>query len=106
VSSPLGSSAGAVTAAGARDRVDRDESSSFPADQDRRAGREPAAEHEVGERLPSPTENTGSIALQAGYAVNLEYYEAVGTSPISLSYASPSTPKQIVPADHLRPLAS
>jgi hypothetical protein len=52
-----------------------------------------------------PTEKSGSISLQAGqwYPVTLEYYEGVGTSVVSLSYASASTAKQIVPADHLRP---
>ncbi len=47
-----------------------------------------------------PTENVGTISLQAGqwYALTLEYYEGAGTSVISLSYASPSTPKQIIPA--------
>jgi hypothetical protein len=52
-----------------------------------------------------PTENAGSITLQAGqwYPLTLEYYEGVGTSVISLSYASASTPKQIIPSDHLRP---
>jgi PA14 domain len=55
-----------------------------------------------------PTENVGTISLQAGqwYALTLEYYEGAGTSVISLSYASPSTPKQIIPGDHLRPPAA
>jgi acid phosphatase type 7 len=54
-----------------------------------------------------PTQKSGTITLQAGqwYPITLEYYEGVGTSVISLSYASASTPKQIVPADHLRPPA-
>jgi hypothetical protein len=52
-----------------------------------------------------PTENTGTITLQAGqwYTVKLEYFEGNGSSVISLSYASASTPKQVVPSDHLRP---
>jgi PA14 domain/Bacterial Ig-like domain/Malectin domain/Abnormal spindle-like microcephaly-assoc'd, ASPM-SPD-2-Hydin/Glucose / Sorbosone dehydrogenase len=52
-----------------------------------------------------PTENAGTIALQAGqwYPITLEYYESGGIAAMSLSYASASTPKQIVPADHLRP---
>jgi PA14 domain-containing protein/Big-like domain-containing protein/malectin (di-glucose binding ER protein)/ASPM-SPD-2-Hydin domain-containing protein len=52
-----------------------------------------------------PVEKSGSIALQAGqwYPVTLEYFEAYGGAVVTLSYASARTPKQIVPADHLRP---
>ncbi|MBA3329920.1 MAG: Ig-like domain-containing protein, partial [Actinobacteria bacterium] len=49
------------------------------------------------------TENSGTVALQAGqwYPLKLEYYEGNGQSVISLSYSSPSTPKAIIPSDHL-----
>ena len=49
------------------------------------------------------TENAGSIALQAGqwYPITIEYYQSGGTAQISLSYASPSTPKQIIPSGEL-----
>ncbi len=52
-------------------------------------------------------ENSGTIALQAGqwYPITLEYYEGINTAKVSLSYASPSTPKQIIPSDHLQPSA-
>jgi hypothetical protein len=54
------------------------------------------------------TENAGTISLQAGqwYPITLEYYDGSGKALISLSYSSASTPKQIVPNDHLRPPAS
>ena len=50
------------------------------------------------------TENKGSISLTAGtwYQIRLEYYEGTGRSIIRLLYSSPSTPKQIIPSDHLR----
>ncbi len=51
------------------------------------------------------TENSGTISLKAGqsYTLKLEYYEGSGSSVISLSYSSPSIPKQIIPSDHLSP---
>jgi hypothetical protein len=51
------------------------------------------------------TENSGAIALTAGqwYAVRLEYFEGTGSSTIRLAYSSPTTPKQIIPTDHLSP---
>jgi hypothetical protein len=50
-------------------------------------------------------EDSGTIALQAGqwYPVRLEYYEGTGSATIKLSYSSASTPKQVVPSDHLSP---
>jgi hypothetical protein len=51
------------------------------------------------------TENRGTVALQAGrwYPLRLEYYEGTGNATIKLSYSSPSTAKQVIPADRLRP---
>ncbi|MBA2277744.1 MAG: hypothetical protein H0W06_08260, partial [Chloroflexia bacterium] len=51
----------------------------------------------------STTEHSGQIALQAGqwYPIRLEYYEGSGSATIRLAYASPSTTKQVIPADHL-----
>ena len=53
----------------------------------------------------SAKQNSGTIALQAGqwYTIKLEYYDGTGISVITLSYSSPSTPKQIIPSDHLEP---
>ena len=53
----------------------------------------------------SAAQNSGTISLQAGqwYPIKLEYYEGSGSSVNTLSYASPSTPKQIIPANHLMP---
>ncbi len=50
------------------------------------------------------TENKGGISLTAGtwYQIRLEYYEGTGRSVIRLLYSSPSTPKQVIPSDHLR----
>ena len=46
-----------------------------------------------------PTEDSGSISLTAGqsYAIRLEYYENGGGAMASLSWASASQPKQIIP---------
>src|SRR6185436_13225261 len=51
----------------------------------------------------SGTENAGSIVLSAGvkYDIKLEYYESDQGSIITLSWASPSRPKQIIPQDRL-----
>jgi hypothetical protein len=51
--------------------------------------------------------NTGTISLQAGqwYPITMEYYEGVGTASAKLEYSSASTPRQVVPTDHLRPEA-
>jgi N-acetylneuraminic acid mutarotase len=51
------------------------------------------------------TENTGTIALEAGksYPIRLEFYEGTGSAVIRLSYSSASTPKQVVPSDRLSP---
>lgn len=50
-------------------------------------------------------ENSGTIALQAGhsYDIVLEYYENTGSSVITLSWSSPSTPKSIIPKENLFP---
>jgi hypothetical protein len=52
--------------------------------------------------------NTGTISLQAGqwYSITMEYYEGVNTASAKLEYSSPSTPRQVVPTDHLRPDAA
>jgi fibronectin type 3 domain-containing protein len=51
--------------------------------------------------------NTGTISLQAGqwHSITMEYYEGVNTASAKLEYSSPSTPRQVVPTDHLRPEA-
>jgi glucose/arabinose dehydrogenase/PKD repeat protein len=51
--------------------------------------------------------NTGTIALQAGqwYPITMEYYEGTNTASAKLEYSSPSTLRQVVPTDHLRPEA-
>ena len=51
--------------------------------------------------------NTGTISLQAGqwYPITMEYYEGINTASAKLEYSSPSTPRQVVPTDHLRPEA-
>jgi hypothetical protein len=53
------------------------------------------------------TENSGSIALQAGkyYAIQLEYYENTVGALIRLSWQSPSTPRQVIPASAFLPPA-
>jgi hypothetical protein len=52
-----------------------------------------------------PTENSGTIALSAGqrYDVRLEFYENGGGATATLSWASSSRPKQIIPAAQLYP---
>jgi hypothetical protein len=51
--------------------------------------------------------NTGTISLQAGqwYPITMEYYEGINTASAKLEYSSPSTPRQVVPSDHLSPEA-
>jgi regulation of enolase protein 1 (concanavalin A-like superfamily) len=50
-----------------------------------------------------PTEWSGTIALQAGqrYDLRMEYYENGGGATARLSWSSPNTPKQIIPANRL-----
>jgi PA14 domain-containing protein len=50
-----------------------------------------------------PIENLGSIALVAGqkYDIKLEFYENAGGATSTLSWASASQPKQIIPAAQL-----
>ena len=52
-----------------------------------------------------PSENSGTITLVAGqkYDVKMEYYENGGGAVAKLSWASPSTAKQIIPASQLYP---
>jgi uncharacterized membrane protein YgcG len=54
-----------------------------------------------------PTENSGSITLNAGqrYDVKIEYYENTGGAVASLSWSSTCETKQIVPAAQLYPPA-
>jgi uncharacterized repeat protein (TIGR03806 family) len=51
----------------------------------------------------SPTEWSGSIALQAGhfYDIRMEYYENGGGAVAKLAWSSPSTPKAIIPTSQL-----
>lgn len=55
-----------------------------------------------------PTENSGTIALAAGqrYDVRVEFYENGGGATVTLSWASPSRPKQIIPQAQLYPIAA
>jgi 3-phytase len=52
----------------------------------------------------SATERSGSIALLAGrsYTLQMDYYENTGGAVARLFWASPSTPKQIVPSTQLQ----
>jgi hypothetical protein len=54
-----------------------------------------------------PEVASAPITLQAGqkYDIRIEYYEAYAGAEIHLSWSSPSTPKQIVPASRLFPVA-
>ena len=49
------------------------------------------------------TEDSGTISLQAGemYDIRIEYYETAFDATMQLSWSSPSTPKQIIPASQL-----
>ena len=51
----------------------------------------------------NPIEDSGTIALTAGqkYAITVEYYDNYSVASMKLSWASPSTPKQIVPTARL-----
>ena len=51
----------------------------------------------------SATENSGSIALQAGqkYNIKLEYFEKTDNASIKLSWSSPSRSRQIIPESRL-----
>ncbi len=48
-------------------------------------------------------ERSGTIALQAGqqYDIKMEYYDNTGSSLAKLLWSSPTTPKAMVPQDHL-----
>jgi hypothetical protein len=50
-----------------------------------------------------PTENSGTIALEAGrrIPIELEFFEAGGGATAKLSWSSPSVPKQIIPESSL-----
>jgi hypothetical protein len=53
--------------------------------------------------LHSGTENSGTIALQAGqkYDIRVEYFQGPGSAVMTLSWSSPSTAKAVVPASAL-----
>jgi autotransporter-associated beta strand protein len=53
----------------------------------------------------SAVELSGQIALAAGqwYDLKLEYYENTGNASVQLAWASPSQPKEIIPASRLDP---
>jgi hypothetical protein len=55
--------------------------------------------------LQPPTEWSGTIPLTAGHRYNIEmpYFQGGGGSAAHLSWASPSTPKQIIPQSQLFP---
>lgn len=50
-------------------------------------------------------EYSGTVPLQAGrrYDLKMEYYDLTGTSSAYLRWASPSQPKQVIPAQRLYP---
>jgi uncharacterized protein YegL len=51
------------------------------------------------------TEQRGSIYLNEGWhKLKYEYYENTGSATARLLYSSPSTPKQVIPQDHLSPV--
>jgi hypothetical protein len=56
----------------------------------------------------SPTTWSGSIALQAfqHYAIEMDYFQALGGAVAQLAWASPSTVPTIVPQSQLYPIAS
>jgi subtilisin family serine protease len=56
-------------------------------------------------RTVDPIQNSGSIALVGGqlYNITVEYFDNTGVASMKLSWSSPSTPKQIVPASRLYP---
>ncbi|HEY5911734.1 MAG TPA: PA14 domain-containing protein [Verrucomicrobiae bacterium] len=51
----------------------------------------------------APTENAGSIALQAGrfYDIKMEFYENGGGAVAQLSWSGPNVPKEIIPTTQL-----
>jgi hypothetical protein len=53
----------------------------------------------------SPTESSGSIALQADrmYPITMEYYEDTGVSSAQLAWSSPSTTMSVIPQSQLYP---
>src|SRR6185436_2181528 len=56
----------------------------------------------------APTENAGFIALQAGnlYDIKMEMYENGGGATATLSWSSPTVPKELIPSAQLYPPAS
>jgi glucose/arabinose dehydrogenase len=54
-------------------------------------------------RDQSPTERSGTIALEAGrrYDIRMEYYENGGGAVAQLAWSSPTQPKQIIPFSQL-----
>ena len=54
-----------------------------------------------------PTEDAGTITLQAGrrYDITMEYYQGSGGATARLSWAGPGMPKAIIPATALYPTA-
>lgn len=53
----------------------------------------------------APTENIGSVALTAGqpYDLKVEYYERGGGAVATLSWQTPTIPKQVIPSARLTP---
>ncbi|HEX7900880.1 MAG TPA: PQQ-dependent sugar dehydrogenase [Planctomycetota bacterium] len=58
--------------------------------------------------LHGPTENSGTISLTSGrwYEIKMEFYENGGGAVATLSWSSPSRPKEIIPSSRLAPGAS
>ncbi len=54
------------------------------------------------------TERSGTISLVAGqtYAIDVQFYKGVGGAAVTASWSSPSTPKALIPKDHLFSTAS
>lgn len=54
-------------------------------------------------RTVDPIENSGVFSMQAGqtYRIFVQYYENYGVASMKLSWSSPSTPKQVIPASFL-----
>ena len=57
------------------------------------------------EKTVDPIQNSGTIALVGGqnYDIKVEYFDNTGVASMKLSWSSPSTPKQIVPASRFYP---
>lgn len=51
-----------------------------------------------------PIEKSGTIALALGewYPIEIDYFQGGGGGSISASWSSPSTPKALIPLDHLK----